>query len=108
VKRFKLSQFKGGWFIGDFEPSLLRSESVEVCFKEYFRGDSEPTHHQRSALEITLIISGTCSIKGEIFMPGDICLLGPLEAADFQALTDVRLVAVKSPSIPSDKVLGVP
>jgi hypothetical protein len=37
---------------------------------------------------------------------GDIILLEPFEIADFEALTDVSLVALKTPSLPADKVLA--
>jgi hypothetical protein len=102
----RLSDFTGGWFVGDFAPSLLRNEHVEVCVKHFKEGDTELDHYQLTATEWTLIISGECIIGDKNLGPGDIIEIPPLEVAGFRALTDVSLVAVKSPSLPSDKVLA--
>lgn len=103
----RLEHFSGGWFVGNFAPTLINSDSVEVCVKRYPAGTTEPVHFQRTAIEVTLIISGRCKIGGREFGEDDFCIIPPLEAAGFEALTDVVLVAVKSPSLPTDKELGV-
>lgn len=102
----RLSDFSGGWLVGNFVPCLLRNEHVEVCVKNFKQGDTEPYHYQRTATEWTIIISGVCVIGDITLGPGDIIEIPPLEVAGFRALTDVSLVAVKSPSLPSDKVLA--
>lgn len=104
--RDHLSRFTGGWFIGDFEPSLTRSFDFEVCIKSFKQGTVEPLHHQRIATEITAVISGTCRIGSEVLNAGDLVLIPAMESADFEALSDITLVAIKMPSLPSDKVLG--
>lgn len=106
MKIGKLSEMQGGWFIGNFEPSIIKSLDFEVCVKNYNAGETEPTHHQKIATEVTLIISGKVRLGESTFGPGDIILIEPLESFDFEAITDVTLVAVKAPSLPSDKVLG--
>lgn len=100
--------YQGGWFIGDFSPTMMATKDFEVCIKRYVQGDREPTHHQRVATEFTLVISGTCRIGSHRLGPDDVLRIDPLEAADFEALTDVVLVAIKTPSISSDKQLGEP
>ena len=35
MKKNKLSEMIGGWFIGNFEPSLLKTNYVEVAVKKY-------------------------------------------------------------------------
>lgn len=106
MKITTLSAFTGGWFLGDFEPSLHRQGNFEVCIKRYDQGVREPAHSQIRATEWTAIISGTCRIGQHLLGPDDILEIGPGEIADFEALTDVVLVAVKSPSVPDDKVLA--
>jgi hypothetical protein len=108
VRIEKLDAFVGGWFIGNFEPAIVKSKDFEVCIKHYKAGESEPIHYQLEAWEVTAIITGDCEIGGQAAGPGDVILLAPLEAASFKALSDCTLVAVKSPSKPSDKVLGIP
>jgi hypothetical protein len=104
--RDHLSRYTGGWFVGDFEPCLTRSPDVEVSIKSFGQGEVEPLHHQSIAIEITAVISGTCRIGSEVLNAGDLVLIPAMESADFEALTDVTLVAIKMPSLPSDKVLG--
>ncbi len=103
----KLESFVGGWFIGDFQPALVRTHEFEVCVKRFRAGESEPIHYQREAWEATAIIEGTCLIGDLELSAGEVVLIQPFEAAGFFAVTDCTLVAVKAPSKPDDKVLGV-
>jgi hypothetical protein len=102
----KLSNYIGGWFIGNFDPSMLSTDTFEISVKRYQQGDIEAFHYQLSAIEFTVIVSGQCRIGASFLGPDDIIRIDPFESADFEALTDVVLVAVKTPSIPSDKILG--
>jgi hypothetical protein len=106
LKTAKLADMTGGWFAGNFEPSILKSEHFEACVKNYPKGATEPSHFQLTASEITVIISGTARMGNRTLIAGDIILLEPMEIADFEALTDVSLVALKTPSLPDDKVLA--
>lgn len=101
----KLSNFFGGWFIGNFYPSMLQTDSFEVSVKRFCKGDKEALHHQLSATEFTLIVSGECRIGNHLLSQDEIIRIDPFESADFEAITDVVLVAIKTPSIPLDKVL---
>ena len=95
-----------GWFIGPFEPSVFLTDEVEVAFKQYEHGEHEPEHYQLTSVEITLITKGACSIGGVDYRAGDILTIPPMESADFRAITDVELVAVKIPARPKDKIVG--
>lgn len=101
-----ISEFTGGWFIGAFTPTLEHNPHAEVCLKRYSAGSREPLHYQRVATEYTLIISGRCRIGDFEAGPDEIICIPPGEAADFEAIEDVVLVAVKTPSLAGDKVLG--
>jgi DNA-directed RNA polymerase beta' subunit len=98
-----LDGMTGGWFIGDFHPSALRTGEVEVAVKKYSAGDYERRHYHRVATETTCIISGVARMAGRKVVAGDIIVLDPLEETDFTALTDVVLVAVKLPGATNDK-----
>lgn len=104
--RSELNQYKLGWFIGNFEPAVLSTGDFEVAVKVFNKGDKEPVHYQEKAVEVTVVVSGTCRIAGELVHAGEIIRLEPFEAAAFEAVTDCVLVAVKSPSLPGDKILG--
>jgi mannose-6-phosphate isomerase-like protein (cupin superfamily) len=92
-----------GWFVGDFEPTLYRTDDVEVAVKYYTAGDSEELHHHAIATELTVIVTGTARMAGRDIGPGQIVVLEPGEASAFTALTDVTAVAVKLPGAKDDK-----
>lgn len=86
MKKFRLSEMKGGWFAGDFEPSCLRTRDFEAGVKRYRAGDSEPAHVHRRLTEITVLVSGRAEINGEALAPGDIFLAEPGDEFSFRAL----------------------
>jgi quercetin dioxygenase-like cupin family protein len=99
----KLSEMTKGWFVGDFSPVVLHSQAAEVAVKSYTAGTVEPRHLHKVASEVTLIVSGRARMGETVLEPGDIVLIEPGEATDFEALTDVTTVVVKTPSVAGDK-----
>jgi len=106
VKMARLEDMIGGWFVGNFEPSILASSVAEVCVKSYETGEREEEHYQREACEVTCIVSGRVLLAGVELVAGDIMLIEPGESASFEALEPSTLVAFKTPSVPEDKVVG--
>jgi hypothetical protein len=103
MKHARLVDMTGGWFVGDFEPSCLRTSACEVACKHYEAGAAEPRHVHRVATELTLIASGSVVMNGTAFKAGDIIILEPGEPADFRTLEQTTTVVVKMPSVRGDK-----
>jgi quercetin dioxygenase-like cupin family protein len=95
-----------GWFVGDFEPTLLKTQQVEVAVKHYRKGDREGCHYHKLATEITLIVSGKVRMKGFEYGKGDIVVIEPMESTDFEALEDTVTAVVKHPGAINDKYEG--
>lgn len=108
MKTGKLDDMFKGWFVGDFNPSVLKTEACEVAVKSYKAGDKEELHHHKAATEVTLILSGRVRMCGKEWGAGDIVVLEPGDATDFEALTDAMNVVVKTPGAKDDKYLGAP
>ena len=106
MKHAHLNDMVKGWFVGDFDPTLLRSKDVEVAVKYYKAGDREDTHH-RVAVEITAIVSGEVLMTGKRWGAGDIVMVEPGEATDFETITDAVNVVVKMPSAMGENVAMV-
>jgi mannose-6-phosphate isomerase-like protein (cupin superfamily) len=106
MKKYVLNEMVGGWFIGNFEPSVYNSKDFEVCLKRYKKGDKEAAHFQHTATEYTLVVSGRIRLGERHFGENEIIEIPPLEIADFESLTDSIVVAIKTPSNPSDKKLA--
>ncbi|HQI29125.1 MAG TPA: hypothetical protein PLT20_13645 [Sedimentisphaerales bacterium] len=103
MKTARLREMTRGWFIGSFTPTLLDTEAVEVAVKEYRAGDREGKHLHKIATEFTVVISGMVAMNGHRKATGDIVVLDPGEATDFEALTDAVTVVVKIPGAKDDK-----
>lgn len=101
-----MSEFKDGWIIGNFEPSLFQTEAFEVAIKHFLAGDVEVRHFQQTASELTTVIQGRVRLSDHVLGPGEMLLIEPHEEADFEALEDSIVVAVKWPSLPGDKVVS--
>ena len=103
MKTFKLKDFVGGWFVGDFDPTIIKTTAAEVCIKHYKAGFTESPHIHKVAEEVTVIISGIVHIDGVTYQDGDIILIEKNEAIDFFAVTDTITCVVKVPSVKGDK-----
>lgn len=105
MKKYRLEDFKRGWFVGDFTPSLIRTQNVEVAVQHFQAGCEEPEHFHKIARELTIIISGRVEISGTEYCAGDIVDISPGEYALFRALESTTTVVVKYPGAKNDKFL---
>lgn len=108
MKVEKLDNMIKGWFVGNFKPTLLKTNDVEVAIKQYKKGEYEEKHYHKVATEITVIISGKVKINGVEYNSGDIIVIEPKEASDFDVLEDTVTNVVKHPGVNDDKYLGGP
>ena len=107
MKTAKLEDMVKGWFVGNFEPTLLKTNDVEVAVKSYKKGDYEDKHYHKIATEITVIVNGRVKMNGIEYKAGDIVVMEPMEATDFECLEDgTQNVVVKYPGANNDKYLG--
>ena len=101
----KLDEMVKGWFVGGFHPAAYSTDACEVAVKRYSAADKEALHRHLVATEITLVLFGRISMMGRERSEGDIVVLSPGEATDFQAITDCVTVVVKVPGARNDKYL---
>lgn len=108
MKVLDLSKMTKGWFVGNFSPTALATNAVEVAVKKYRAGDCEPAHHHKIATEITVIVEGRVQMNGIEYGPDSILVIEPSTPTDFLALTDVVTTVVKLPGANDDKYSGAP
>lgn len=101
----KLEDMTKGWFVGNFDPSLLKTNAVEVAVKYYKAGDFEESHYHKIATEITVIVSGVVRMNEIEYGEGDIIVMEPGDKTDFFAVTDAINTVVKLPGANDDKYL---
>ena len=105
MKVSHISKMKGGWFVGNFEPTLYKTNDAEVAVKEYKAGDYGVRHYHKIATELTVIVRGTVKMNGVEYGEGSIIIMEPGEKTDFLAVTDTITVVVKLPGANNDKYI---
>ena len=105
MKLHKLKDMFKGWIVGNFEPSLYKTDDVEIAVKNYKAGERDEMHYHKIATEITIISDGKVRMNGTIYGSGDIITIEPGEATDFEALEATITTVVKLPCVKDDKYL---
>lgn len=105
MKLHKLKDMFKGWLVGNFEPSLYKTDDVEVAVKNYKAGEMDERHYHKIATEITIISDGKVRMNGTIYVSGDIITIEPGEATDFEALEDTTTTVIKIPCVKDDKYI---
>ena len=103
--KYNLNNMIKGWFVGDFEPTVISSKDFEVGVKRYKKGDSEAKHVHKVATEITVIVEGKVKMNDIEYVKDDIIKIGPNEPTKFECLEDAITVVVKTPSVMDDKYI---
>lgn len=105
MKKFNLSNFKKGWVVGDFEPTIIRTKDFEFGVKFYNKGEVDKTHLHKVSEEITVVASGIFMMNEEKLYTGDIVLVEKNEIITFSCIEDGVIAVVKTPSIIGDKFI---
>ena len=103
MKIFNFSDMKGGWFVGNFEPSSYKTENFEVSYKLHPKGQIWDVHYHTDVTEINYVIKGKMVLQNTELKTGDIFTLKPFEIADPEFLEDTEIICVKTPS-KNDKI----
>lgn len=99
----RLDRMKGGWFVGDFDPSVARTKDFEVGYKLHRKGEHWARHTHKVATEITVLLRGRMKLQGRELVSGDVFVIYPDEIADPEFLEDCEVIIVKFPSVIGDK-----
>ena len=99
----KLNDMKRGWFIGDFDPSVLRTKAFEVGVLTHKKGEKWGEHFHAIATEYNVLLDGKMTVNGVHIEPGDIFVIEPNESSAPVFLEDCRVLCVKTPSVIGDK-----
>ena len=100
-----IKNFTKWWFIGNFEPSLLKTKDFEVAIKHYKAWDQEEAHYHKEAIEYTVIISWKFKMNDTLLQKNDIIVMNKNEVSNFECIKDWTTVVVKSPSLHWDKFI---
>tara|TARA_B100001094_G_C18187164_1_gene804568 strand:- start:2527 stop:2859 length:333 start_codon:yes stop_codon:yes gene_type:complete len=99
-----LKHMKGGWLIGNFEPSVFKAD-FEVGIHKHKKGEFHQDHFHKIGTEINCVLEGIVKINGKQFLQDDIFILYPYEISQVEYITDCKILVARSHSIPSDKYI---
>jgi hypothetical protein len=99
MRVYRIENFTGGWFVGDFTPTAYSTTACEVCHKVHLKDETWPAHVHRTQVEINCVIRGHLTVNDHQFGPGDIFIIDPGEPATATFPEDTELIIVKIPSM---------
>ncbi|SCY71446.1 WavE lipopolysaccharide synthesis family protein [Butyrivibrio sp. INlla14] len=102
MKQICLREMKKGYFIGDFEPNILRSKDVEICIRGASKYTLDAAYYRRNDKRVIYINQGKIDIDGRIFGKGDAIMFEPGEVINIFALTNVEMIAMNFPGTKGD------
>lgn len=103
MKTFDLNQCIRGWFIGGFDPSVIKTDAAEVAIKRYSRYEHIKAHYHKQSDKVIVVLDGEIIINGEKYVKDNIILIEKLEISNLTALTDATICVVNVPYIKDDK-----
>ena len=98
-----IEEMKGGWFIGNFNPSVFNTKQFEVGYKVHPKGKARDKHFHKVATEINYLIRGSMKICGKTVVKGQVFTIHPGEIADADFIEECEWIVVKVPCVPEDK-----
>lgn len=103
----KLTDFKKGWILGDFEPSLAKTD-YEVGLRWNDKGFKEDRHYHREVTEYIAFAGGKHRLGDRTYEDGDVMVISPYMSTDYECLEPGYCLTVKNRSLPKDKFFGDP
>jgi quercetin dioxygenase-like cupin family protein len=104
MRREKLENFVRGWIIGDFNPSIFKTDQFEVAIISHRKNEIIPVHYHNDVEEFNVLISGKMIVNEQELSNGDIFILEKKEIVNVKVLEDSQVLCIKVPSIPEDKI----
>ena len=105
MKIFDPSIMFRGWYIGDFEPTAYKTSTFEVGILEHKKGEYWAPHYHNISDEINFLLEGEMTLNGQHLSAPVIFVIERNEVAEPTFITDCKLVVVKTPSAPGDKII---
>jgi dTDP-glucose pyrophosphorylase len=106
VKIYKLENFINGWFIGDFEPSILKNSGVELAVMNKKKGVGiNDFHYHENCIEINVLIKGKMKVNNKYIQENEIFIFNPNVPSIYEYLEDCTFVVFKNKPSNNDKII---
>jgi len=105
IKTDNISRFTRGWYVGNFEPSILKDAGVELGYLHFKKGKQNDFHYHEFCTEINLLVKGKMNVNGKEINEGDIFVFDPMVPVIVVFLEDTNIVVLKNKYSNKDKVI---
>lgn len=105
MKASKIEDMVNGWIVGNFDPSVYKTDRFEVGFHKYKKGAPTQNHYHKLSTEINVVIRGDVQINDVRYKDGDIFILEPYMVSESKFLKDTELIVIRTSSNTSDKYI---
>lgn len=104
MKVDNILNYKNGWIVGDFEPSLIKSKEFDIGIVNIKKGFVGDKHFHLIHTEYNIIIQGQVLIYNHgVLSDGDIFIYNPKDKSELEFLEDTTILVIKSPATKNDK-----
>lgn len=111
METFDISKMINGWLIGNFTPSVLKTEDFEIAHHKHPANYTGPYHYHKVATEYNYIVSGEVWIylyndgrkSKQILTPGLGWIVRPGQYFETYFNKPTDLIVIKTPSLIGDK-----
>ena len=105
MKLIDFDDFKGGWLVGNFEPSLFKRGNIEVGIHKIKKGYKSDGHYHLRSNEYNLILHGKIknTDNNNIYKKGDIFVYEPKDKSKLEFLENTEILVIRDSSDPNDK-----
>lgn len=95
----------GGWFVGNFNPSLIESKNLEFGYKRILKNTKPDYHFHKFKTEYTILLEGKiiCLDTKRVINPITCIKLSPYEKNDQFFESDSLILVINTPSKKGDK-----
>ena len=99
-----VDSFVRGWFIGDFEPSILRTKTWEMALLKHSKNEKWDFHYHAQADEVNVLLSGRMMLNGHEIRSRNMFTIPKKQIACPLFLEDCMILCIKTPSVIGDKI----
>jgi len=103
VKKNHLDNMVRGWCIGNFTPSIFKTDLFEVGYLKHPKDQIWPAHVHKISDEYNILIKGKMTINNETINQGEIFIIPKNMLTTAKFLEDCEVLCIKVPSLPKDK-----
>ena len=104
-RTWDVADFTRGWFIGDFQPSIIKTSEFEVAKLSHKKNEKWGFHYHSLATEINVLLKGSMTINGMDVSTNSIFICDKNQVACPIFNEDCDILCIKVPSKPDDKYI---